>query len=197
MAAAQPTEDHDWHSATYVDGWIAKDLGRVAERQPLLAKMLSFAPFPAGAKLRVLDIGAGYGAVTDAVLTAYPGAEVTLQDYSQEMLDRARGHLSRRSAELRYVLADLVDPSWSAAVGGPFDLVVSAIALHNLADMGTITGCYRAIHGLLAKGGCFLDCDHFIHIGGVESNRAALRQAGFTTVECLWQNEKTAILKAS
>lgn len=197
MTGHSAAAEHDWHSAEYVEQWIAKDLGRVDERRPLLAKMLSFAPFPAAATPRVLDIGAGYGAVTDAVLTAYPGATVTLQDYSEEMLDQARRHLSAGSDRLTYVLADLFDPAWKNAAGGPFDLVVSGIALHNLDDLGKITECYRAIRGLLAAGGCFLDCDHFIHIGGVAANMDALRQAGFATAECLWQNEKTAILKAS
>jgi ubiquinone/menaquinone biosynthesis C-methylase UbiE len=90
-----------------------------------------------------LDVGAGYGVVTEEVLQAFPAAHVTLQDYSQPMLDHARRRLARYSNQLSYVICDLTDPSWPQAVGGPFDLAVSAIALHNLRDPEKIFACYR------------------------------------------------------
>ena len=102
---------HDWHSTDYVAEWITRDGARDPERRPLLRRMLSFAPFPRDAELDVLDVGAGYGAVSEEVLQAFPAARVTLQDYSQPMLDRARQCLAGRADQLRYVLCDLVDPS--------------------------------------------------------------------------------------
>src|ERR1700741_3415064 len=144
---------HDWHSTDYVAEWIVRDATRDAERRPLLRQMLSFAPFPRDAELGVLDVGAGYGAVSEEVLHAFPAARVTLQDYSQPMLDRSRQRLAERSDQLSYVLCDLVDPSWPKQVGGPFDLAVSAIALPNLPDPDKIYACYHAIHDLLKPGG--------------------------------------------
>ena len=140
---------HDWHSTDYVAEWITRDAARDPERRPLLQQMLSFAPLPRDAELDVLDVGAGYGAVSEEVLQAFPAARVTLQDYSRPMLDHARQRLADRSDQLRYVVCDLVDPSWPKQVGGPFDLAVSAIALHNLRDPEKIFACYRAIHDLL------------------------------------------------
>src|SRR6516165_6497365 len=52
------------------------------------------------------------------------------------------------SEQLTYVVCDLSDPSWPRAVQGPFDLAVSAIALHNLRDLEKIFACYRAIHNV-------------------------------------------------
>jgi len=186
---------HDWHSADYVAEWIARDAARDPERRPLLQQMLSFAPFPRDADLEVLDVGAGYGAVSEEVLRAFPAARITLQDYSQPMLDRARQRLAGHSERLRYLLCDLTDPSWPQQVGGPFDLAVSAIALHNLRDLEKIFACYRAIHGLLKPGGCFLNCDRFVE--GVEPHLAALSEAGFDRVECPWQDHPRAIVVAS
>ena len=191
-----PRDDHDWHSPGYVDQWIAKDADREDERRPLLDKMMSFAGFAADARLRVLDVAAGYGAVTDAVMTAFPRAEVTLQDFSQQMLDRAREYLSPRFPACKYVRCDLTDAAWSQAVGGPFDLAVSAIGIHNLADFAVICRCYRGIRAVMAAGGCFLDCDYFVHVGGVEVHLQALRDAGFTSAECPWRDDKRAIVKA-
>src|SRR5438445_11678030 len=149
--------------------------------------MLAAAPFARDSRLAVLDVGGGYGAVTEELLQLFPAAEVTLQDYSRPMLDEARRRLAAQAAQLRYVVCDLTDPSWPSTVGGPFDLAVSAIVLHNLRDEQKIFACYRAIHDLLRPGGHFLDYDLFFH--GVEGHIAELKKAGFT-VECPWQQHE-------
>jgi trans-aconitate methyltransferase len=110
---------HDWHSSDYVSEWIRRDITRDHERRPLLQEMLSFAPFPRQAALEVLDVGAGYGVVSEEVLEAFPAARVTLQDYSKPMLDRARQRLADHFDRLRYVLCDLTDPAWPQQVGSP------------------------------------------------------------------------------
>ena len=170
---------HDWQSTDYVSGWIEHDVTRDPERRPLLRQMLSSAPLPRAAP-EVLDVGAGYGVVTEEVLAAFPTARVTLQDYSRAMLDQARRRLADHSDQLSYVLCDLLDPSWPQHVGGPFDLAVSAIALHNLGSRDKIFACYPAIHALLKPGGCFLNYDRFV--GGVDGHLTALRAAGFAPV---------------
>ncbi len=189
-------EQHDWHSLEYIEKWVAKDLAREGERRPILQRMLSYAPFSPDMAVRVLDLGGGYGAVTNAVLRKFPRAQVTLQDYSREMLDLAREYLSSRFLSVKFVQCDFLDRSWVQAVAGPYDLVVSAIALHNLFDMAKISGCYHGIHGLLGPGGCFLNFDHFSRVEGVAAHLKALKAQGFSAVECLWQNEKSAIIKA-
>ena len=186
---------HDWQSTDYVAGWIDHDVARDPERRPLLRQMLSSAPFPRDTEIRVLDVGGGYGVVTDEVLTAFPAARVTLQDYSPAMLDQARRRLADHADRLSYVLADLMDPGWPQHVGGPFDLAVSAIVLHNLGSREKIFACYPAIHGLLRRGGYFLNCDRFVD--GVDGHLTALRTAGFGRVECIWQDPPRAIVVAT
>jgi tRNA (cmo5U34)-methyltransferase len=186
---------HDWHSTEYVAEWIAHDVQRDPERRPRLRQMLAMAPFPHEAPLAVLDVGAGYGAVTEELLQLFPQARVTLQDYSEPMLGAARARLAPRAPQLRYVMCDLTDPGWPQAVGGPFDLAVSAICLHNLRDEATIFACYRAIHDLLRPGGWFLDYDLFFQ--GVDGHLAAFRDAGFGPVECRWQEPPRAIVAAA
>ena len=186
---------HDWQSTDYVAGWIDHDVARDPERRPLLQRMLSSVSFPRHAELEVLDVGAGYGVVTEEVLNALPKAHVTLQDYSRAMLDRARRRLAGHADRLSYVLADLMDPAWPQHVGGPFDLAVSAIVLHNLGSQEKIFACYPAIHRLLRPGGHFLNCDRFVD--GVDGHLTALRTAGFGRVECIWQDPPRAIVVAS
>jgi len=185
---------HDWLSPDYVSGWISHDTARDSERRPLLGQMLSCAPFPRDAALNVLDVGAGYGVVTEEVLKAFPAARITLQDYSQPMLDQARQRLGERSDRLRYVVCDLLDRSWPQQVRGPFDLAVSAIVLHNLPSRDNVFGCYRAIHDLLGPQGWFLNYDRFVD--GVDQHMTELRDAGFAQVECTWQQPPHAIVVA-
>jgi trans-aconitate methyltransferase len=186
---------HDWHSSAYVAEWIAHDSARDPVRRPRLREMLAAASFARDKRVAVLDVGAGYGAVTEEVLALFPAAAVTLQDYSESMLAEARRRLAAHEDQLRYVVSDLTDPSWSDAVGGPFDLAVSAIALHNLRNEAQIFACYRAIRGLLRAGGLFLDYDLFFD--GVEGHMAALSEAGFTRVECRWQEKPHATIIAA
>jgi trans-aconitate methyltransferase len=198
MPSDRPTglsTPHDWHSTQYVADWIAHDAARDPVRRPRLREMLQAAPFPADARFAVLDIGAGYGAVTEELLRLYPDAQVTLQDYSEPMLAEARRRLAAYADQLRYVHCDLTDPAWPRQAGGPFDLAVSAICLHNLGDDAKIFACYRATYDLLRPGGWFLDYDLFFQ--GVEPHLQALRDAGYGLVEPRWQDPPRAIIVAA
>jgi SAM-dependent methyltransferase len=191
------TSEHEWHSPDYVDWWIARDESRDAERRQRLRDMLAHAGFVADAEFAVLDVGGGYGVVSEEVLGAFARARVTLQDYSEPMLTAARQRLAAHGARASFVLADLTDPAWTGQVGGPFDLAVSAIAIHNLRDMAAIAQCYRGIAQVLKSGGLFLDYDLFFDsIGGLPRHMELLREAGFARVECLWQQTPLATVAA-
>jgi 2-polyprenyl-3-methyl-5-hydroxy-6-metoxy-1,4-benzoquinol methylase len=194
---SHPGHSHDWHSSDYVEEWVAKDFDRSDVRRPILARMMAAVPFEKSRKLRVLDVGCGYGAVSEELLKAFPEASVTLQDYSEKMIRRAKDYLSSHGRSVRYALCDLLDPSWTSKVDGPFDLVVSAIAIHNLADAAKIFTVYGQIRSLVTAGSCFLNCDLFRNVGGLESHVRGLRAAGFQTVDTVWEDDKLAILRAS
>jgi trans-aconitate methyltransferase len=179
-----------------VDEWIRRDESRDDERRPRIADMIAMASLPREAAPDVLDIGAGYGFVTEEVLRAFPKARVTLQDYSELMLARARERLAKAAEQLTFVLADLTDPGWSGRVGGPFDLIVSAIAIHNLRAVETISACYRGIAGLLKPGAAFLDYDLFALTGGIETHIGMMQQAGMTRVSRTWDNGHAAVIIA-
>jgi SAM-dependent methyltransferase len=189
-------DHHDWHSPSYVDEWIARDLTRDEERRERLREMLAAAPNAVEGEITALDVGGGYGVVTEEVLRAFPRAVVTLQDYSQPMLDQARQRLAAHGERVKYVVGDLRDPKWTDGVGGPFDLAVSAIAIHNLRDLGQIAACYGAVAGILKPTGVFLDYDLFGLIGGIDAQMETIRGAGFAAVDCLWQEGRLAIIRA-
>jgi ubiquinone/menaquinone biosynthesis C-methylase UbiE len=187
---------HDWHSQSYVEEWIERDRQRDEERRSRLRNMLGVATFAADAAISVLDVGGGYGVVTEEVLRAFPRARVTLQDYSQPMLDEARRRLAAFTTQLGYVQCDLRDPSWTDRIGGPFDLAVSAIAIHNLGEFAAIADCYRGIARVLKPGALFLDYDLFERFGGIALHTRMLGEAGFARVDLTWQQSPVAILAA-
>jgi 2-polyprenyl-3-methyl-5-hydroxy-6-metoxy-1,4-benzoquinol methylase len=191
-----PIDHHDWHSQGYVEEWIARDLTRDDERRRRLQQMLAVAAYPAEVEIAVLDVGGGYGVVTEEVLRAFPRSHVTLQDYSQPMLDQARLRLAAYAGQVSYAVGDLRDPAWARQVGGPFDLAVSAIAIHNLRDLGQIAACYRAIAGLLKPDGLFLDYDLFDLIGGIDPQLRMISDAGFAAADCVWREGRVAIVAA-
>jgi tRNA (cmo5U34)-methyltransferase len=92
---------------------------------------------------RVLDLGTGTGETLGAVLGTHPGAVAVGVDKNDAMLDAARRRLAGATVGLQ--VAELTD----ALPAGPFDLVVSALAIHHLegpdkADLfGRIGGVLR------------------------------------------------------
>jgi tRNA (cmo5U34)-methyltransferase len=102
---------------------------------------------------RVLDLGAGTGLMSEAVLSRYPQAELLLLDGAAEMLGQAQDRLAGRNATT--VQADLRDQ----LPEGPFDAVVSALAIHHLEHV-EVQDLLGRIHGVLRPGGIFVNAEH-------------------------------------
>ena len=98
----------------------------------------------------VLDLGTGLGTTAQAVLARHPAARQVGVDESPPMLDHARAALP--DAELR--VARLQEP----LPDGPFDLVVSALAVHHLDGPGK-ADLFERIAATLAPGGRFVLAD--------------------------------------
>jgi tRNA (cmo5U34)-methyltransferase len=128
---------------------------RRREQITLVAELL---PWPLEAAIAVVDLGAGFGAISTEVLNRYPKSTVTCVDGSPEMMALARDRLAKYGARVRFHLADLAHPSWRDGLSGPFDAAVSGLAIHHLTDE-----CKRGLYGevldLLRPGGLFLNND--------------------------------------
>jgi tRNA (cmo5U34)-methyltransferase len=100
---------------------------------------------------RVLDLGAGTGMLAARIAEAHAACRLVLLDGAAAMLERAGERLGDR-AEL--VVADLRDP----LPEGPFDAVVSALAIHHLADTDK-RDLLRRVHDALVPGGVFVNAE--------------------------------------
>jgi tRNA (cmo5U34)-methyltransferase len=103
---------------------------------------------------RVLDIGAGTGLLTALVAAARPDAEVTLLDASPAMLEQAPNRLGDAWARCTPIVGDALE----ALPAGPFDAVVTALAVHHLEDAGK-RRLYAAIHDRLSPDGVFVNAE--------------------------------------
>ena len=110
----------------------------------------------------LLDLGTGTGETLVAVLEHHPGVRAVGVDENEAMLGAARRRLAGLPLELR--VADLTDE----LPGGPFDLVVSAVAIHHL-DGPDKADLFARIAGVLRPGGRFVLGDVVIPMDRAEA----------------------------
>ncbi len=137
-------------SASY-DSLIRRSVPRYDE---MLNRLVDYLPAnPA----RVLELGCGTGNLSLLLSATFPTAAFTFVDGSTEMVSLTRSRLNRASAAAarpdEFNTSKFEDLSLPKA---SFDLVVSSISLHHVADKAKL---YQSLHALLRPGGrlCFAD----------------------------------------
>jgi tRNA (cmo5U34)-methyltransferase len=126
---------------------------------------------------RVLDLGAGTGLLSAFVAERHPEAELVLVDGAAPMLAQAQRLLAAR--KITVVVADLRD----ALPDGPFDAVVSALAIHHLDDEAKRDLNLR-VREALRPGGVFVNAEQvrgptaWLDAGQREAWLAACRREG-------------------
>lgn len=151
---------------------------------------------------RILDLGTGTGETLGRVLTHHASAEAIGIDENDDMLAAASDRLAGFRADLR--VADLLDP----LPDGPFDLVVSALAIHHLDGPGKAE-LFRRVAECLRPGGRFVLGDVVVPDGtpidphseehdkpsSVADQLEWLTDAGFTAA-VVWRHDDLALLVA-
>ncbi|REK74933.1 class I SAM-dependent methyltransferase [Paenibacillus paeoniae] len=107
----------------------------------------------AGDSPLILDLGAGTGRLSAMMLNKYPGAQVTLVDFSEDMLEKAKARFADND-NLTYIAADYLTYEF----GRTYDAVVSSLSIHHLTHEDKQV-LFRKIHSLLKPGGVFVNAD--------------------------------------
>jgi tRNA (cmo5U34)-methyltransferase len=164
---------------------------------------------------RVLDLGTGEGHLLAAIAAERPGVEVVGLDISPAMVAAATERFGE-DGRAEFGVHDLMEPL--AHRWGRFDLVVSALAIHHLADERKRSLC-REVLDLLRPGGAFynLDCvaspseelhemsqrafgfdirrqDPSDQLAPLGAQLEWLGEAGFEQVDCHWKWREMALL---
>jgi len=189
---SDPWDHHDWDSRDYVLEWAERQDASEPHREQAFGVIAATIPFEKDARIKLLDIGSGYGALTLYLLSQFRNGQVVCHDGSAEMLALGRERLAEFSGRVKFIESDLSQPGWSKKLEGSFDAVVSSIAIHNVREHATICSIYAESFDLINPGGCFLNLDRMRP--SVEEQLQWLRDAGFVAVKSFWDGGKRAIV---
>ena len=101
---------------------------------------------------RILDLGAGTGILSSFVAQRVRNSRLSLLDASSDMLERATTRLASLRPEI------LVQSLTDNLPVGPFDAVISGLAIHHLSDEGK-RSLYARILSVLSPGGIFINAE--------------------------------------
>jgi tRNA (cmo5U34)-methyltransferase len=204
--------ENTWGDKKFIEDWASKGSWQAPIRNVQTAMVLRMIPQPIDAPIRVLDVGAGYGALAAAVLRDRPNATAVCLDASEAMLDLGPAKNPDLKHRMTFVRASLESPDWLSSVDGAFDAVVSARALHHFTENQRRRAIFKEIFDLVRSGGGFINADnvrgaskslseaatpssfHGPHNNGIlEEELAWLREAGFHDVDCFWKFTTTVV----
>jgi tRNA (cmo5U34)-methyltransferase len=106
----------------------------------------------------VLDLGAGTGLFSAMVAARVPDARLHLLDISEAMLAEARRRFAGAPpSSVSFEVRDYAE----GGLGGPWDLVISALSIHHLADEAK-RAIFARVFGSLRPGGLFVNADQVL-----------------------------------
>jgi tRNA (cmo5U34)-methyltransferase len=173
----EPVPGHEWLEASRVTEYVERmDLQQDA-RNEIFTLMAKLTPGYPDAPIRMLDIGSGYGPVAAGVLDNLPNATCVALDISDAMMDVGRERMARFGDRFKYVVGDFADGTMpkSATAEGPFNLVVSARAIHHLSKE-MMKQFYGEIFKIIEPDGAFFNLDTASPVG--ERLEQSFREAG-------------------
>lgn len=134
MPGSEDTNAALWKSDDEVARWVAtadeRELHRTWPRR-LMAQLL---PFATNDAFTFVDLGAGTGAASAAVLARYPAATAVLADFSPQMMAQGPRALNGYEGRYRYVELDLSTGRWPDELRGDMEAAISSLCVHHLPD---------------------------------------------------------------
>lgn len=118
--------------------------------------ILTMLPFAQEEPIHILELGVGTGNLTQKVLGRFPRSTAVGYDLSEEMLARARTKVSHMGERLQLHEGDMSQTTFT----GPFDAVISAIAVHHVPPPDK-PALFQRLYQALRPGGVLVLGDSF------------------------------------
>ncbi len=118
--------------------------------------VLTMLPFSQSESFRVLELGCGTGNLTQKLLDQFPKSTAEGYDVSGEMLARARAKLTDKGRRIQLHQGDISQ----LTLTGPFDAVISAIAVHHVPQPDK-PSLFQRLYDVLRPGGVLVLGDAF------------------------------------
>jgi SAM-dependent methyltransferase len=147
-----------WQSEEVVHTWAAEAEERERSRAAQRRFMALLLPFDEQEAFTFLDLGAGTGAASRAILGLHPRSTAILADFSSEMMRAGEDAMAPFSGRYRYVEFDMSTGEWPAAIPAALDAVVTSLSVHHLPDERK-QGLFAEIYDHLVPGGWYLNYD--------------------------------------
>jgi SAM-dependent methyltransferase len=193
-----------WGDARWYDLQLER---RLPQAKEMLQQLVLALP-PCGGK-QVLDLCAGSGRASAALLEAYPSARLTLLDSSAERLAMAETRLDSETAQ--FVRREVTPGDETQLCEEPVDLVIACLAFNVLTERPAhyvqqeqeeetsvemkYEQLFRATWCALRPGGHVLLGDHVGQLPLFEQLKA-LERAGFEDVDCAWRQDGSFVAGA-
>ncbi len=158
-----PGDHHDtneevWKSDDMVASWVAGTAERERDRAEPRRLVADLLPFADDEAFTFVDLGAGTGAATRAVLERFGRAHAVLAEYSAQMTAEGRHALSSYDGRFTYVELDLASGEWPGGIPSSLDAAISSLSVHHLPD-GRKRALFVEILEHLVPGGWYLNYD--------------------------------------
>ena len=158
MDNSTDTNAEIWHSEEMVQHWVkeatAQERNR-AEQRKLMADLL---PFGDHQEFTFLDLGAGTGAASRAILERHPRATAILADFSAQMMGAGESQMQPFAGRYRTVEFDMTTGEWPDGIPSQLDAIVTSMCVHHLTDERK-QGLFGEIFEHLVPGGWYFNYD--------------------------------------
>ena len=113
-------------------------------------------------ELKILDIGAGNGMLTELILSVFPNAKITMLDFSKEMLESAKAIFEANKISLSNIDFAVKNFITDDFPNEKYDLITSSYALHHIRKPDELKIVYSKIAESLKDDGTFICLDNYL-----------------------------------
>jgi tRNA (cmo5U34)-methyltransferase len=158
MDQPEDTNAAIWQSSDIAQTWAAEAAARERNHGAQWRLMADLLPFSEHDAFTFLDLGAGTGNLSRAILERHPRSTAVLADFSEQMMSAAEGEMKPFAGRYSCIKFDMSRREWPADIPAQLDAIVASLCIHHLPDERK-QGLFREIFEHLVPGGWSVNYD--------------------------------------